>query len=221
MSDLHNRLRRQRVRLYLIEPPTLQTEYAVATTRKREIVGSNKGGQPVVAMKPSDQIKYRLSGSSIQISGRFIRQQKLRIGDQRSRDGDSLLFSAGKLTGSMVRAIFQSDFAQPFTSFVFRLTRVFVSHQQRHGHVFNRREFRQQVMKLPDVSNRTVAKIRGCLIGKRLQLKLGAVYVTLRSTIKRSEDVQQGALARATLADDGDHLPLPNLEGQVVKDHQV
>jgi hypothetical protein len=50
---------------------------------------------------------------------------------------------------------------------------------------------------------------------------LGAVYVTFRSAIKRAEDVQQGTLACATLPDDGDHFSLPDVEGQIVKDHQV
>ena len=172
-------------------------------------------------MKLGDQIKYRLSGSCIQVSGRFIRQQNLRIGDQRTRYGDTLLLSSRELTGSVMRAVFESDFAQPLTSFVFRLLAIFISHEQRHRDIFDRREFRHQVMELPDVSNRTVAKIRGCFVGKRLQLELGAVYVTLRSTIKRSEDVQQGALSGTTLPDDSDHLPLQNLEGQIVKDHQV
>jgi hypothetical protein len=54
-----------------------------------------------------------------------------------------------------------------------------------------------------------------------LHIQLGAVYVTVSSTIKRAEDVQQGTFPRAALPDDADHLPFLHPEGQVVKDQQV
>ena len=49
------------------------------------------------------------AGAAIEISGRFIRQQHLRIVDQRARDGDALLLTAGKLTWIMVLAIREPD----------------------------------------------------------------------------------------------------------------
>src|SRR6267142_4136816 len=42
------------------------------------------------------------AGSAVEIAGRFIRQQHLRIIDQRACDRDALLLTAGKLTRKMV-----------------------------------------------------------------------------------------------------------------------
>ena len=42
------------------------------------------------------------AGSAVEIAGRFIRQQYLGLVDQRARDRDALLLTAGKLTRKMV-----------------------------------------------------------------------------------------------------------------------
>lgn len=141
-------------------------------------------------MQPSDQCKNRLSGGVIKITGRFIRQQKLWARNESAGNCDTLLLTPRKFAGPMMRTFIQTNFAQPLPGLRFRLALTGAPHQEGHRHVLYRRELRQQVVKLPDISNRSVAKIRGCLVGKRSQLKLGAVYVTLRSTIKRAEDVQ-------------------------------
>src|SRR3954471_22263192 len=42
------------------------------------------------------------AGSAVKIAGRFIRKEHLRIVDQRARNRDALLLTAGKLTRKMV-----------------------------------------------------------------------------------------------------------------------
>src|SRR5258707_671427 len=49
------------------------------------------------------------AGSAVEITGRFIRQQDLRIIDQRARNRDPLLLTAGKLTWKMVLATREPD----------------------------------------------------------------------------------------------------------------
>ena len=76
-------------------------------------------------------------------------------------------------------------------------------------------------MKLPDETDFAVTKIGGAIPGERIQLQLRAVYVTGGSAIKRAQDVQQGTLAGARLADNGQHLALVHLKRQVIKEQQV
>ena len=52
------------------------------------------------------------AGPAIEISGRLIRQKHFRAVDQGARDGDTLLLTAGKLTGMMIFAARQSDRSQ-------------------------------------------------------------------------------------------------------------
>jgi len=61
-----------------------------------------------------------------------------------------------------------------------------------------------------------------CLVCRqRIQLQLGAVYVTRGSMIKSAEYVQQGTLARSRLPHDRQHLPAPHLKRQILKEHKV
>ena len=75
-------------------------------------------------------------------------------------------------------------------------------------------------MELPDVADLAVAKLGGIILGKRIHVRVGAVYGTGRRTIKSGEDVQQGTLARARLPDDGQHRSLCDLERQILKEHE-
>jgi hypothetical protein len=50
---------------------------------------------------------------------------------------------------------------------------------------------------------------------------VGAVYGTRRGTIKSREDVQQGTLSGTRLPDDGQHRSFPDLERQILKEHEL
>src|SRR5579859_8199604 len=121
----------------------------------------------------------------------------------------------------MMTAALQSNFPQPSSGFFHRLSVCGSLHQERHCNILLRRKFRQQVVKLPDKADSTIAKIRGGIVRKLRYGNLGAVYVTCGSTIKSTKDVQQAALARTRFAHDGKHFSLPHLEGQVFKEHQI
>ena len=76
-------------------------------------------------------------------------------------------------------------------------------------------------MKLPDKSEFPTSKFRSRFFREPSQIEFGEVYVTFRSTIKDSEDVQQGTLSRTRLANDGQHLAGPHLERQILKEHEL
>ncbi len=121
----------------------------------------------------------------------------------------------------MVRALVQSDFAQPTGGFRFDLLPCLPSKQQRHGNIFRRREFRQQIVKLPYKAGLPIAKGGSFVVRQRIHSQVGAVYVTFRSTIKGAQDVQKGTLAGTRFADDRNHLPTLHFKRQILKEHQV
>ncbi len=63
------------------------------------------------------------------------------------------------------------------------------------SHIFQRGELGQQIMKLPDKPELATAEFCCIFLGELSQIELGEVYVTLRSPIKHSEDVQEGTLS--------------------------
>ena len=74
----------------------------MAPTCERKVVRRNNRRQLVLAMQPGDQFEHHLGGAIVQISGRLIRQQDLRLGDERPGQGRTLLLSARKFPGAMV-----------------------------------------------------------------------------------------------------------------------
>ena len=56
----------------------------------------------MLVMQPGDQFKYRLRSPIVEVSGRLIRQQKLRLDNQGPGQCHALLFATGKFSGAMV-----------------------------------------------------------------------------------------------------------------------
>ena len=91
----------------------------MAPSCKRQVVGGDQGGQLVLPVQSRDQFKNQFSGASVEIAGRLIGQQHLRLGDERPRQRQPLLLASGKLARAMMPALFQSHLAQPPRSLLF------------------------------------------------------------------------------------------------------
>ena len=53
----------------------------MAPTCKRQIVGGDQRGQLMLSVQAGDQFKNHFSGAAVEIAGRLIRQQDLRLSD--------------------------------------------------------------------------------------------------------------------------------------------
>ena len=174
----------------------------------------------MLAVQAGDQLKDRFSSAAVEIAGRLIGQQDLRLGDERPGQGQPLLLASGKLARTMMPARFQSYFAQPAGRFLFRSGERLPARQQGHGYVLQRSELGQQVVKLPDVSDFAVTKLGGIIFRKRIHLRVCAVYGTGGRTIKSRQDVQQSTLSRTRLPHDRQHRAFVDLERQILKEHE-
>ena len=120
-----------------------------------------------------------------------------------------------------MRTFLESDLSQPAGSFRLSLLPSLSPKQQRHGNIFYRREFRQQVVKLPYEARFPIAKFRSFVVRKRIQSQVGAVYVTCGSAIKGTQDVQKCTLSRSGFSHDGEHFSSFYLKRQILKEHQI
>jgi len=193
----------------------------MAPSCKRQIVGRNQRRQLVFPVQARDQLKNYFSRAPVEIARRLVGQQDLRLCNQRPCQCQPLLLASGKFSRTMMPARFESDFAQPPRSFFFGGSQRLPAGQQGHGDILQCGEFRQQVVKLPDVADLAIAKLSGFILRKRIHLGVGAVYGTSRRTIKSGEDVQQGTLSRARLPDDSQHRSFSNLKRQILKEHEL
>src|SRR3990167_2174662 len=95
------------------------------------------------------------SGLGVEVAGRLIGEDDLRIVDERPRDGDALLLSAGELIGQIVRAMRHPDrYERFFHSLRIVLYRMIVI-QERKLDVLGNGRFRQEIERLEYKSYRS------------------------------------------------------------------
>src|ERR1700732_4465306 len=106
-----------------------QGQYTVATRGERQVVRRDQRRQLVRAMQPLQQLEHGPSILLVQVSGRFIRQQHGRPGDERPGNGDALLFPARKLPCTVLRPLLQADLREPLACCVHRRRKNLTSQQ--------------------------------------------------------------------------------------------
>src|SRR6266481_1748102 len=108
----------QRSGQYLFGQSVMQPQNAITTTGKFKVVGDDEGCEPVVLMKSLHQSKHHFRGPVVQVTGRLIGHQYPGSRDQGPGQCHTLLLASGKLSGTMMTAVFQSNFTQPPGSFL-------------------------------------------------------------------------------------------------------
>src|SRR5262249_43386799 len=76
------------------------------------------------------------------------------------------------------------------------------AHEQRHGDVLQRREFRQQMMKLVDETERAVAQYAALALAERVDVASRHPHHTGARRIEAAENLQECRFARTRSADD-------------------
>src|ERR1700730_1472511 len=126
-----------------------QSQYTVATRGERQVVRRDQRRQLVRAMQPLQQLEHGPSILLVQVSGRFIRQQHGRPGDERPGNSDALLFPARKLPCAVLGPLLRPPLGEPLACCVHRRRKNLTSQQQRHGYIFRGSKIRQQLVPLP------------------------------------------------------------------------
>ena len=93
--------------------------------------------------------------------------------------------------------------------------------EKRHGYVFERGEFGEQVVELPDVADVAVAVVASLFAGEGGDVDVAAEDFARGGFVERGEEVQQRALAGAGFADDGDHLAGGDFEVEIADELQA
>ncbi len=61
---------------------------------------------------PGQHLHHRIAVRGVEIAGGFVREDDLRIGDERPRHGHALLLAAGELLGHVLRAMREAHFLE-------------------------------------------------------------------------------------------------------------
>ena len=172
-------------------------------------------------VQPLNQRKHSLGGLPIEITRRFIRQQYLRLGHQCSGQRHPLLLPTAQLPRAMQRTIRQPDLAQPFLSLRNSGSPPHPTSQQRHGDILFRRKLRHEVVELPHITHLRIAKRRGLSARKHTELPISNPHLTRCRSVQGRQQMQQGALTRAALSYNRDHLACGHSEVKRSKELQL
>ena len=100
--------------------------------------------------KAADHVHDLFRRPCVEVAGRLVGEHDLGVRDERACNAHALLLSAGHLVRKVVHAVLQSHAAEHFLRLQQPHIRVDALEHQRHGHVFRRRQLRQQVVGLED-----------------------------------------------------------------------
>ena len=100
-----------------------------------------------------DQLQNRVGGLRIQGAGGLVAEQHLRIGSQGSRDGNTLLLSAGELGRIGIGLIGKADHVQKLQGTFFRFILVHADEFQGEANILQAGSLHQQVEALENHSH--------------------------------------------------------------------
>ena len=153
----------------------------------------------------------------VQGAGGLVGQDHRRVPCQSPGNGRPLLLAAGELAGLIAQLVAKTHHLQRDPGSLVPLRLGDAGVHQRHLHVLLERQLGQQVVLLEDEAQHLVPD-GGQLVLIHLthipavqQVRAGGGHV------QAADDVHTGGLAGAGLAHDGHELPLPDLEGDVVR----
>jgi len=183
-----------------------EAEDAVAAAGELKVVGYEDAGESVFAVEALEEGEDAFGGLGVEIAGGFVGQQEFGLGDEGAGYGEALLFPAGELAGAMVAAVGQFYAGEPLCGFGEGLLAVDAAREQGHGYVFEGSELGEEIVELPDVADIAVAVVAGLSGGEGGDVDVAAEDLAGGGFVECGEEVQEGTLAGAGFAYDGDHL---------------
>jgi hypothetical protein len=170
-----------------------------------------------LASEPVEQFEHLPSGLFIQVAGRFVGQDELRVVHQRAGDGDALLLAAGQAIGECLRAVEQAHGFQKQPGLAMRvLNRCAVQLERQHD-VLHHRQRGDEVKELEDESDLATAKERALVFAERGQVLAVQPDGAAVRLVNAADEVEQRALAAAAFAQDGNELALRKRDTQIAQ----
>ena len=147
----------------------------------------------------------------VQVARGLVREDDGRIVGQCAGHGDALLLPAGQFQRLVLDPFAEPHQRQQIDAFVDGLVRRQAGENHRQGDVLQGGHDRDQVEGLKDVAD-LAAPQPGQFVGVQLgDVDLVDIDLALRGLVQRADHVEQGGLARARRAHDGDVLPALDL----------
>lgn len=179
-------------------------------------MGDQEDREPELAVEPLQQGEDRLRGPGVERGRGLVGEEHGRLAGERPGDADTLLLPAGELRGVRLGLVGEADEVEQLTDPARPLPPRHAHDLQREGHVPRDRAGRQQREVLVDHADAHAGpaqlplRQRGQLLPVDRDGARGGLF-------EQVDAAQQGALARAALAEHAEDLSFADMEVHAVE----
>jgi hypothetical protein len=208
------RLRRRRRH----DPAVSQPDRRFRDGGDLRIVGDQHERGAAGAVNLQQQLDHLAARRTIEVAGRLVGQQDRGIVGERPGDCDPLLLAARQLRRVVMRAIRQPHFGEQRARAGRRIGAV--GNLDRHQHVLERGQRRQQVKGLEDEPDARSPQPRQVVLAQRGDVDAVDQDAPARGRVEPGDQPEQRRLAAAGRADDRDHPALGDRQVGGMQDRQ-
>ena len=187
-------------------PPASEMPSAAAR-RKLRIVRDEQQRRAALAIQAKHHVGHFGSGRGIEITGRLVGHEHLRLAAERARDRDALLLAAGELLWIVRQACREPDAREPLAGAPGSV--VGAGKLERQHDVFQRSERRQQLERLEHEAEPASPQRRARVLGQAIERGVAEPYFARAGPVEAGEQTEQRRLARPRRADDSDRRAAP------------
>ena len=167
-----------------------------------------------------EELENRLSRMRIEVPGRFVRQQQLRLVQQRPRNRRALLFAARKFRRPVTHAAGKPDRFQQRDRTLLRFAARQPRQIARQHDVFEHGQLRQQMVGLEDEADLPVPEPGGLAAAQLRHVDSGDADRPGIRLLQRADQIQQRGFAAAGGAEQAGPFAAPDLPVHAAQDRQ-
>src|ERR1039458_9026682 len=175
--------------------PVRQFHHPLRMRRNIRVVRGNDQRGLFFDAEILEQLDDFTTGVRIEIAGRFIGQEQFRLVDERAGDGHALLFAAGKFGRPVLHTVLETNPGEQVASARPGLADGSAGHARRQTDIFERIEFRQQMIRLKNETDAVVAEKRQLTLGECGQVLPGKMDFARVGRVKSADEMEQRAFA--------------------------
>ncbi|CDN42000.1 hypothetical protein BN871_AT_00020 [Paenibacillus sp. P22] len=179
-------------------------------------MGDDDDGQAQLAVEPPENVHDEVGGAAVDGARRLVGEQHLRPVGQRDGDRHPLLLASRELMQLVVHPLLQPD---PIQQLLGIGPVDLAGEHHRHLDIFQSGQIRQQVagIVLPDEADRIPLVFDELVVRHLEQIPRPDLDAARRRAVESAQNVEQGRLAAAAVADDRHQLAVLNAQVQALQ----
>src|SRR5579871_1023976 len=179
----------------LRQTPLQQQQHTIESGGEPLIVGDDDEARAELAIELEHQVEHLARVHPVEIPGGLVRQHQPRPGHECPCHRGTLALAARKLRRAVRQALGEADAPEERCGLLAGEARRHASHEQRHRHVLERRELRQQVMELVDEPDGAIAQRAPVGIAQLVHRVTHDLHAAAAREVESAEELQQRRFA--------------------------